>query len=376
MNALRNRGTDEWMMAMRAMVMHDGGLELTEIPTPQPGPGEVLVKTLAEGICGTDLHCVKHGSAFAAGVKTVVGKDLMDVSKPLVLGHEFYAEIVEHGPDTQATLATGTRVVSAPFLLRPEPAQLGFAGVETPGGYAEFMVLTEALLIPVPDGVASDLASMTEPMAVSLHAVNRGAVGSDDVPLVIGCGPIGLAVIAVLKMRGVGPIVAADFSPARRALAAKLGADVVVDPRESSPYESWREVAATSDPARFGRQTALFPGLALRPSVVFECVGVPGIIQQILAGAAAGSRVVIAGLCMQEDRFEPTFGILKEIDLIFSQYYSLDEFAQTLAHLAAGELQVDPLITRRVGLDGIKQAYSDLTDPEKEAKIIIEHHLD
>ena len=320
---------------MRAMVMHDGGLELTEIPTPQPGPGEVLVKTLAEGICGTDLHCVKHGSAFAAGVKTVVGKDLMDVSKPLVLGHEFCAEIVEHGPDTQATLATGTRVVSAPFLLRPEPAQLGFAGVETPGGYAEFMVLTEALLIPVPDGVASDLASMTEPMAVSLHAVNRGAVGSDDVPLVIGCGPIGLAVIAVLKMRGVGPIVAADFSPARRALAAKLGADVVVDPRESSPYESWREVAATSDPARFGRQTALFPGLALRPSVVFECVGVPGIIQQILAGAAAGSRVVIAGLCMQEDRFEPTFGILKEIDLIFSQYYMSSQGLQ-VAQIASG----------------------------------------
>ncbi|HEY5855460.1 MAG TPA: zinc-binding dehydrogenase [Aldersonia sp.] len=360
---------------MRAVVMRDGGLELTEIPTPRPGPGEVLVKTLANGICGTDLHCVSHGPEFVAGVEAVTGASLIDVSKPVVLGHEFCAEIVEYGPDTQATLAPGTRVVSAPVLLRPTPAQLGFAGVETPGGYAEFMILSEALLIPVPEGLSSEMASMTEPLAVALHAVNRGDVGSDDVPLVIGCGPIGLATIAVLKMRGVGPIVAADFSPTRRALAAKLGADVVVDPRESSPYESWREVAATSDPARFGRQTSLFPGLALRPSVVFECVGVPGVIQQILAGAPACSRVVVAGLCMQEDRFEPTFGILKEIDLIFTLYYTVYEFAETLAHLAAGELQVAPLITRTIGLGEVEQAYTDLADPEKDAKIVIDPRL-
>ena len=157
-------------------------------------------------------------------MKTVVGKDLMDVSKPLVSG-------TSSTPRSRARARhTGNaghrhRGGLGTFPVRPEPAQLGFAGVETPGGYAEFMVLTEALLIPVPDGVASDLASMTEPWRL-VDAVNRGAVGSDDVPLVIGCGPIGLAVIAVLKMRGVGPIVAADFSPARRALAAKLGADV------------------------------------------------------------------------------------------------------------------------------------------------------
>lgn len=130
--------------------------------------------------------------------------------------------------------------------------------------------------------VQEPVASLTEPLAVALHAVNRGALGDDDVPIVIGCGPIGLAVISVLKMRGIGPVIAADSSPARRALAAELGADIVVDPRETSPYDSWREVAAVSDPARFGRQTALFPTLPFRPSVVFECVGVPGVIQQVL----------------------------------------------------------------------------------------------
>lgn len=360
---------------MRAVVMQNGELELTDIPTPRPEPGEVLVKTLANGICGSDLHCLSHGPEFVAGVKAVTGTDLLDVSRPVVLGHEFCAEVVEYGPDTQRTIPLGTRVVAPPMLLRPIPAQLGFAGVETPGGYAEYMLLSEPLLMPVPDTLSSELASLTEPLAVALHAVNRGTVGQDDVPLVIGCGPIGLATIAVLKMRGVGPIVAADFSPTRRALAAELGADVVVDPRETSPYESWREVAATSDPARFGRQTAMFPGLALRPSVIFECVGVPGVIQQILAGASAGSRVVVAGLCMQEDRFEPTFGVLKEIDLIFSIYYTVDEFAQTLGHLATSELQVTPLITRTVGLRDVRQACADLADPEKDAKIVISPSL-
>ncbi|MFJ8887851.1 zinc-binding dehydrogenase [Streptomyces sp. NPDC102402] len=358
-------------MTMQAVILQNGGLELAEVPIPVPGPGEVLVRTLANGICGSDLHCVTHSHELAAGVRAVTGGDLLDPDRPVVLGHEFCAEVVRNGPGTEGTFAPGTRVVSPPMLARPVPVNLGFGGVEAPGGYAEYMVLTEALLMPVPDGLTSEVASLTEPLAVALHAVNRGALGDDDVPIVIGCGPIGLAVISVLKMRGIGPVIAADFSPARRALAAELGADIVVDPHEHSPYDSWHEVAAVDDPARYGRQTALFPTLPFRPSVVFECVGVPGVIQQVLAGAPACSRVVVAGLCMAEDRFLPTFGVLKEIDLVFSLYYTVEEFAQTLAHLAAGELRAEPLITSRVALDGVVDACRGLSDPEKDAKVLI-----
>lgn len=356
---------------MQAVILNNGGLELAEVPRPEPGPGEVLVRTLANGICGSDLHCVTHSHALAAGVKAVTGGDMLDPDRPVVLGHEFVAEVVRYGPDTRGALAFGTRVVSPPMLVRPVPVNLGFGGIEAPGGFAEYMVLTEALLMPVPDSLSTEAASLTEPLAVALHAVNRGALGADDVPVVIGCGPIGLAVIAILKMRGIGPVIAADFSPARRALATELGADIVVDPRETSPYDSWHEVAAVDDPDRYGRQTALFPELPYRPSVVFECVGVPGVIQQVLAGAPACSRVVVAGLCMEEDRFYPTFGVLKEIDLVFSLYYTVEEFAQTLDHLAAGELRADPLITSRVGLDGVVDACRGLADPEKDAKILI-----
>ena len=186
-------------------------------PIPRPGPGEVLVKTLVTGICGSDLHTVVHTDELLANARAVAGVELFDPNEPVVLGHEFCAEVVEYGPGARGTHALGTRVVSVPFLLRPEPVMVGMSGVDTPGGFAEYMVLSEDLLLPVPDHLPSDIAAMAEPMTVGLHAVNRSALGADDVPIVIGCGPIGLAVIAVLKMRGVGPIIAADFSPARRA---------------------------------------------------------------------------------------------------------------------------------------------------------------
>ncbi|RJF90059.1 zinc-binding alcohol dehydrogenase [Oleomonas cavernae] len=356
---------------MRAVVMRNGALELATAPIPRPGPGEVLVKTLATGICGSDLHCVAHGDRLLASARAVTGVDIYDPKEPVILGHEFCAQVVEHGPGTRVAHPVGMRVVSVPFLLRPQPVTIGFGGFDTPGGFAEYMVLSEDLLIPVPDNVPNDIATLAEPLAVALHAVNRGKLGPDDVPLVIGCGPIGLTVIAILKMRGIGPIVAADFSPSRRAMATRLGADLVVDPRETSPYDSWRSVAAAPDPARHGRQTPMFPQFAYRPSAIFECVGVPGIIQQVLAGAPPCAKIVVAGLCMEHDSFQPAFGIFKEVDMSFCIAYTVEEFAQAFAHIAAGEVHIGALITGHVGLEGVPDAFARLADPERDAKVII-----
>src|SRR6185436_13867256 len=115
-------------------------------------------------------------------------------------------------------------------LLRADGVRtIGYSN-ETPGGYAEHMRLTESLLLPVPNGLATGHAALTEPMAVGVHAVEKAKLEPNEVPLVIGCGPVGLAVIAALALHGVHPIVAADFSARRRELAATLGADIVVDP--------------------------------------------------------------------------------------------------------------------------------------------------
>ena len=207
---------------MRAAVMRDRKLVVADVPVPAPGPGEVLVRTLACGICGSDLHALKHADAFVATSRRAGNPRVMDLARDVVMGHEFCAEIVEHGPGTTRALPVGTRVCSRPVLMRDTgPQTIGYSN-DHPGGYGQYMRLSEALLLEVPSELPSDHAALTEPMAVGLHAVRKAGVMPQDAPLVIGCGPVGLAVIAALRLRDLRPIVAADFSPRRRELLLRV----------------------------------------------------------------------------------------------------------------------------------------------------------
>lgn len=360
---------------MRAVLMQDGDLRVDEIPEPVPGTGEVLVEVLACGICGSDKSCAAHGPDFNRASAGAFGVEMIDLSGPIVFGHEFVARVVAHGPGTDGRIPVGTRVVSMPILLRAQPVLLGFAGPDAPGAYAERMVLSEPLLIPVPDHLSTDVAALTEPMAVALHSLNRVDTTTADVPLVLGCGPIGLAVIALLGARGVGPIVAADLSPERREFAARLGADVVVDPTVQSPYEAWMHAAATDDPALMAAPTAVAGQLPLRPTVGFECTGAPGLLQQMIAGSPPGSRISVAGINLAPDTIEPAQAILKEVDLRFCLYYSAEEFAQTLELLASGSIDAEPLVTGHVGFDGVADAFTRLGTSPTDAKILIDSTL-
>ena len=354
---------------MRAAVMRDLEIVAADVPEPKPGPGEVLVKSLACGICGSDLHALKHAKRFVENAPGGMG---MDISRDVVMGHEFCAEILDHGPMTTKQLKAGTRVCSFPILLRNgAPVSVGYSN-DVPGGYAERMVLMEAMLLPVPNGLSTERAALTEPMAVGLHAVEMARLTADDIPLVIGCGPIGLAVISALKTRDVRPIVAADYSPLRRKLAEQLGADIVLDPAKTSPYASWREVAQVS---LSGEKLSLNPLTGtpeLRPGVFFECVGVPGVIDQMMVGAERGCRFVVVGVCMEPDQIRPLLGITKELNLQFVLGYTVEEFARTLGLIAEGKLTVDPLITGKVGVGGVAEAFRALANPEEHAKIIVE----
>jgi len=354
---------------MRAAVMRDLKIVAADVAEPTPGPGEVLVKSLACGICGSDLHALKYAKQFVENSPGGMG---MDISRDVVMGHEFCAEILDHGPMTTRQLKPGTRVCSFPMLWRNGgPVSVGYSN-DVPGGYAERMLLMEAMLLPVPNGLSTERAALTEPMAVGLHAVEMARLGADDIPLVIGCGPIGLAVINALKTRDVRPIVAADYSPMRRTLAEQLGADIVLDPAKTSPYTSWREVAQV---ARAGEKLPLNPLTGtpeLRPGVFFECVGVPGVIDQMMVGAERGCRFVVVGVCMEPDQIRPLLGITKELNLQFVLGYTPEEFARTLTLIADGKLIVDPLITGKVGVGGVADAFSALANPEAHAKIIVE----
>jgi threonine dehydrogenase-like Zn-dependent dehydrogenase len=358
---------------MRAVVMRGGSLVVDTVPDPVPGPGEVLVRTVACGICGSDLHAVRHGPEAVAGLKAMGARKVMDLSCDVVIGHEFSAEVVDFGPGTERGIAPGTPVCSVPMLPRADGVEaIGFSN-EVPGGYGELMLLAREMLLPIPNGLPPALAALTEPMAVGVHAVGLANLGPHDVPLVIGCGPVGLAVIAALRLRGAAPIVAADFSPARRALAERMGAHVVVDPAATSPYTSWREAARARTPDEAAPESMLAPADGpLRPAAIFECVGVPGVIDQIVHGAPPYARVVVVGVCMERDSFRPMLALGKELSLRFAFYYTGPEYAETLGAIADGRIDVAPLVTGRVGLDGVRGAFDELAHPDRHAKILIE----
>lgn len=354
---------------MRAVVMRSNRLVVDEVPDPRPVAGQVLARVLACGICGSDLHALTHLDAMIDLQRRTGGTGSgLDPSRDLIMGHEFCAEVVDSA--SAPTLRPGTRVCSMPMSFATGSVQaIGYSN-DLPGGYGELVVLDEALCLPVPGDLPTELAALTEPLAVGRHAVEKATLSSGDVPLVIGCGPVGLAVIAALRQRGVGPIVAADFSPARRRLAETFGADVVVDPAESSPYQRWQDLAWPPGADRSSpliRVTGPFP----RPGVVFECVGVPGVLAAALEGAMRNTRVIVVGVCMEEDRFQPMLAIGKELELRFVLGYTPAEFTDTLRALADGELDVGRLITGEVDLDGTPGAFEALRDPEAHAKILV-----
>jgi len=341
--------------------MRGGRLVVDDVPEPHPGPGQILVRTLACGICGSDLHTLSHADLMVEMSKEASrdpapdrpAMEVMDLARDVVMGHEFAAEVLELG-DNVGNAAVGDTVVSMPVAFDLDGVHpVGYSNLY-PGGYGERMVLNDLLALKVPNGLDPRHAALPEPMAVGLHAVNRSQVTPGHSAVVLGAGPVGLAVIAALRAAGVELIVAADFSSTRRALATTMGATDVVDPRQIDALARWRELGAKA------------------PVVVFEAVGVPGMLDRAMTDAPTGAQILVVGVCMQPDTVRPMVAIGKELNLQFVLGYDPMEFAETLRRIAEGEVDVAPLITGSVGIDGIAGAFQALADPEAHAKILVE----
>ncbi|MGB5797521.1 MAG: zinc-binding dehydrogenase [Mycolicibacter algericus] len=336
---------------MRAAVLRDGRMVYRDdVPEPTPGQGQVLVEVLACGICGSDLHFAAHGEQVLAATQAMAGtpaaETTVDLGADIFMGHEFSARVLQAGPDTD-TFPAGTPVTSIPVLLAAKGIEPIVYSNATVGGYAEKMLLSAPLLVPIPNGLDPRHAALTEPMAVGLHAVNKSGITPGDTALVLGCGPIGIAIVAALRTHGVEHIVAADYSHARRDLATAMGAHQSLDPADGSPFDT------------------------VTPKVVFEAIGVPGIIDDVLRRAPVGARLVVAGVCMQPDTVHPFFGVAKEINVQFVLAYEPAEFAASLQAIAEGRIDVAPLITGEVGLDAVGTAFDDLADPDRHCKILV-----
>ena len=334
---------------MKAAVLRDGVFSVETIAMPSPGVGQVLVRILACGICGSDLHLFKH-AADIVRLAQELGAAPDDLTKGLVLGHEFVGEIAAFGPGCVQRLALKDRVCAMPFVeVNGTIAAIG-ATTRTSGAYAQYMVLPESGLLRVRDDVETDAAALTEPLAIAVHAVKHARLTDAEEIVVIGCGPIGLAIITLAALRGTHRIVASDLSGARRDLARLLGADVTVDPRESSPFAQLRSRGAAT---------------------IFECVGAPGLIGQIVREAPYRSRVVIAGICQGEDSFLPMLAISKELGLQFVSYYEAEEFSEALELLSSGRINWRPLVTSTIDLEGVAEAFTALRGDNGHAKILI-----
>lgn len=334
---------------MRAAVLRDGRMVLRDdMPEPVSEQGQVLVGVKAWGICGTDLHFANHGDQMVRLTREMKGMPVegglpVDLADDVFMSHEFSAEVLGAGPDTDAP-PPGTVVTSLPVLLSPKGFEPILSSNTTIGGYGERVLLSAPLLLRVPNGLDPRHAALTEPMAVGLHAVNKSSIQPGETALVIGCGPIDIAIIAALRHRGVESIVAADYSQLRRELATTMGAHQTLDPGQGSPFDN------------------------TKPAVVFEAVGLPGIINDVMRRAPMGIPLVVVGVCMEPDTVLPLFGTAKEINVQFVNAYDHTEFGDSLRAIAEGEIDVAPLITAEVGLDGVGAAFDELAERTRTAK--------
>jgi 2-desacetyl-2-hydroxyethyl bacteriochlorophyllide A dehydrogenase len=340
---------------MKAAYIQHGKVHVGEMPDPVPGKGQALVRTHSCGMCASEQHFLhsgqhvidlsrKFGGAYAS----------LDMTRAFVPGHEYVGEVLDYGPGSLRTVKPGRRVTSIPVMRQNgSHAVIGFSH-DCPGGFGEFMLLDEASLIEVPSDLDDDLAAMTEPLAVGLEHARRGHPARDDTALVIGCGAIGLGVIVGLKLLGVAPIVAADLHPGRRAMALAMGADIAIDPRDISPYAPLPDLA--------GRQVNL----------IYECVGLPGLLQQIIESVGFGARIVMGGYCMAPEQLYVFAAQNKRLTVHFAGGEEPEDMALALRSIAEGKVDIASWVGARIGLSGVAAAMELMSGPLAPVRTVID----
>jgi (R,R)-butanediol dehydrogenase/meso-butanediol dehydrogenase/diacetyl reductase len=343
---------------MKAAVFRGIGrpLQIEEVPLPELRPGELLLRTRYCGVCGSDLHATQAGTLV--------------VPEGTVLGHEFAGEVVDsRSPDWKAgdlvtafpallcTSCTGRGLsdcAEGNLALCQRKGAIGFTP-QLPGGLGEFVRVSASAALRLPAGVGAQHGATIEPLAVGLHAVKRGQVTLGDNVLVIGAGPVGLAVTAFARAAGAREVIVSEYAQIRRSSAAKFGASQCIDPAVEDVKEAFVRHAGAP------------------PDVVFECVGVPGMIKRCISFVKFGGRVVVVGVCMLEDTFKPLSAISKEISLIFAYAYERRDWPVVLDFLHRGKIDPSHMITDVVSLDALPAAFEALRKPSSQIKLLVQH---
>ena len=339
------------MTRMRAIVFGaDRKIRLEEVPVPEVGPGDVLLRPHFCGICGTDLHAPTMTAPFRAGV---------------VMGHEYSGEVVATGEQVKGW-EPGTRVVVNPNgnlcgacgacqdarfnLCRSAVFENGI-GIRHDGGMAEFVTVDPKVLHRLPDSVSSEQGAFVEPLATAIRAVRRSRFRLGASAAVIGTGPVGLLMIQALRRAGAATITAIELSPFRRRAALDLGADLALDPETEPPTEL------------FGTQ--LEP-----PEFVFECSGAQGTLELAVDIVRYGGRVALTGLPSRPVEVTATTVIGKEIDVVGSIIY-VEEFPLAIDLLAQGAFDIESLISMVLPITRFGEGFEALENPVATLKVLL-----
>jgi (R,R)-butanediol dehydrogenase / meso-butanediol dehydrogenase / diacetyl reductase len=314
------------------------------LPDPTPDPGDVVVKVGRCGICGSDLHMTEDAA--------------YGISEGDILGHEFAGEVVALGKGAEG-VAVGDLVAVVPLAscgrcetcLAGEPAWCTRFGLQG-GGYAEYALTRPNQCVTLPKTASLADGAIVEPLAVALHGVNLSGLQAGDRVLVLGAGPIGLAVAFWARRLGAGRVVVQDVAGFQRDRALAMGAsDFVVDPGDP---------VAASDRALGGKA-----------DIVFECVGIPGLIAQAVAQVRVKGTILLLGLCTRPDTFNSFAMLSREIRLITSAFFKRQEYEAALDALDAGALEPRMLVTDTIGLDDVPTVFEGLKQRTHQCKVLI-----
>lgn len=325
------------------------------IADPVPGPHDIILRVKNCGICGSDLHMTEPGT-------------IMPLPGGSVMGHEFAGEVMEVGKAVTHQWKSGDRVAGFPVICCGEHSpclnfQGGFGtcakmiGVglgASHGGYAEYVRIGASSGFRLPENVSFREGAMVEPLAVGLHAVDMAKMPRGATVLVIGAGPVGLATMLWAKFLGARHVIVSERAEVRRQMAARFGATDAIDP--SQPLAPQVQKIAGKD-----------------PDIIFECVGVPGLLMSTMAEAPRGGRIVVAGVCQQPDTIMPLMGIMKELELQFVLGYRHADFDYVIAMIAQDRVDVAHMVTDIVKLDELPAAFEALRKPSHQCKVMLEN---
>ena len=335
-----------------------GRLEWREIAKPDVGPGEVLLRVRYAGICGTDMHIF-------------CGEMDGRTHLPMVPGHEFAGEIVELGQDVTGFQIGDRAVVDpiywcgvCPACLRghyPGCTSLKLKGIDTDGGFAEFAVVNDFMLFPVPETISDAHAALIEVLAIGFHALKRANLNAADSVLIWGAGRIGQCILQAVKTRTNAPVFIVDVLDSRLEIAKKSNPEIVtINSKREDPLQVIRETN------RFGVDVAFE---AVGHAV--EVRGRPHPLRGCIQAIRGGGTVCALGL-----GDEPAPLLMKELiwkeGTIVASRVTHGEFEEAIQNLAKGKLNPDLLISAEYPASQAQQAFEDLVQhPEKHLKVLL-----